>query len=381
MDFSLTDEQNELVKTVRAVLSRHASSAAVRSAAGSEAGYDAGLWRTLAEEVGVASLAIPEEYGGAGFTWFETGLVLEALGYNLAPSPLLASGVLAAAAILEADDEEARERLLPDIAEGSSIATLVWADERGAWSTTRSDIVATAEAADAGGQWTLNGTATLVLDGVSADTLIAVAATADGVGLFEVLDPAAVQRVNTPAVDTTIRFATLAFNQVSARALRLDAEKSLEKIRDIAVVAVSCLQVGTAQRGLDMSVEYSKQRVQFGRAIGSFQALKHRMADMLVQVETARTTAWAAAWSAGTDAADLPERAASAAAWCADALEAVAAETVQIHGGIAITWEHDAQLIFKRAHSTGQLFGSARDHRRRLGMMLGIIPSRQAMLV
>lgn len=381
MDFSLTDEQNELVKTVRAVLSRHASSAAVRSAAGSEAGYDAGLWRTLAEEVGVASLAVPEEYGGAGFTWFETGLVLEALGYNLAPSPLLASGVLAAAAILEADDEAARERLLPGLAEGSSIATLAWADERGAWSTTRSGIVATAEAADAGGQWTLNGTATLVLDGVSADTLIAVAATAEGVGLFEVLDPAAVQRVNTPAVDTTIRFATLTFNQVPARALRLDAENSLEKIRDIAIVAVSCLQVGTAQRGLDMSVEYSKQRVQFGRAIGSFQALKHRMADMLVQVETARTTSWAAAWSAGTDAADLPERAASAAAWCADALEAVAAETVQIHGGIAITWEHDAQLIFKRAHSTGQLFGSARDHRRRLGMMLGIIPSRQAVLV
>lgn len=374
MDFSLTDEQNELVKTLRAVLNRHATSAAVRSAADTAEGYDAGLWRTLAEEVGVASLAIPEEYGGVGFTWFETGLVLEALGYQLAPSPLLASAVLGASAILESDEEEARERLLPAIAEGSSIATLAWADERGAWSTTGSGITATPDG-QGPGQWTLEGTATLVLDGVTADTVIAVASTPEGVGLFEILDPAAVQRVNTPAVDTTIRFATLAFNRVPARVLRLDAEKSLERIRDIAVVAVSCLQVGTAQRGLDMSVEYSKQRVQFGRPIGSFQALKHRMADMLVQVETARTTAWAAAWSAGTNAADLPERAASAAAWCADALDKVAAETVQIHGGIAITWEHDAQLVFKRAHSMSQLFGSAREHRRRLGMQLGIIPA------
>ncbi|WP_104103492.1 acyl-CoA dehydrogenase family protein [Arthrobacter sp. 08Y14] len=374
MDYSLTDEQNELVKTLRAVLNRHATSAAVRSAAASADGYDTELWRTLAEEVGVASLAIPEEYGGAGFTWFETGLVLEALGYQLSPSPLLASAVLGASAILESAEEEARERLLPGIAEGSSIATLAWADERGAWSTTGSGITATPDE-QGHEQWTLDGTATLVLDGVTADTVIAVASTPEGVGLFEVLDAAAVQRVNTPAVDTTIRFATLTFNRVPARALRLDAERSLERIRDIAVVAVSCLQVGTAQRGLDMSVEYSKQRVQFGRAIGSFQALKHRMADMLVQVETARTTAWAAAWSAGTNAADLPERAASAAAWCADALDKVAAETVQIHGGIAITWEHDAQLVFKRAHSTSQLFGSAREHRRRLGRLLGIIPA------
>lgn len=368
MDFSLTEEQNELAKTMRAVLSRHAPSAAVRAAAASENGYDPKLWRVLAEEVGAASLAIPEEYGGAGFTWFETGLVLEALGYSLAPSPLLASAVLGAAAILESGDGDARQRLLPGIAEGTSVATLAWADEHGRWSTEGSGIAATA----AGEHWTLDGTATLVLDGGSADTVIAVAAGPGGVGLFEVLDAGAIQRVNTPAVDTTLRFATMTFSGVPARPLRLEAGPALEKIRDIAIVAVGCLQVGTAQRGLDMSVEYSKQRVQFGRPIGSFQALKHRMADMLVQVETARTAAWAAAWSAGTNASDLPGRAASAAAWCADALDSVAAETVQIHGGIAITWEHDAQLIFKRAHATGQLFGQAREHRRRLGRLLGV---------
>ncbi|WAP50493.1 acyl-CoA/acyl-ACP dehydrogenase [Arthrobacter sp. ATA002] len=370
MDFSLTDEQNELARTARAVLSRHATSAAVRAAAASETGYDVDLWRVLTEEVGVASLAIPEEYGGAGVTWFETGLVLEALGYSLAPSPLLGSAVLGAAAILESDDEDAKQRLLPGIAEGSSIAALAWADGHGQWNTASPSGLA----ATAGETWTLEGTATLVLDGGSADTIIAVAATPDGPGLFEVLDAGAVGRVNTPAVDTTLRFSTLTFSGVPARLLRADAAPALERIRDIAVVAVSCLQVGTAQRGLDMSVEYSKQRVQFGRPIGSFQALKHRMADMLLQVETARTTAWAAAWSAGTDAAELPERAAAAAAWCSDALDHVASETVQLHGGIAITWEHDAQLVFKRAHATGQLFGAAREHRRRLGGLLGITP-------
>ena len=370
MDFSLTEEQNELVKMLRAVLDRHATSAAVRDAAASETGYDADLWRVLAEEIGAASLAIPEEYGGAGFTWFETGLVLEALGHSLAPTPLLASAVLGAAAVLHADDEADRERLLPGIAEGSTVATLAWADEQGRWRTDGSGLTAVE-----GSGWTLDGTATLVLDGAGADTILAVASTPAGVGLFEVLDTGAVEPAETPAMDTTLRVATLTFRKVAARPLVLDARAALEEIRDIALVAVSCLQVGTAQRGLDMTVEYAGQRVQFGRPIGSFQALKHRMADMLVQVETARTAAWAAAWSAGTGAADLPERAAMAKAWCSDALEKVASETVQLHGGIAITWEHDAQLVFKRAHATGELFGPAREHRRRLQSMLGLVPA------
>jgi len=369
MDFSLTDEQNELVKTLRALLARHATPAAVRTAAAE--GYDSKLWQVLAEEVGVASLAIPEEYGGAGFTWFETGLVLEALGYHLAPSPLLSSAVLAAAAVLHAGDEADRERLLPGIAEGSTLATLAWADGQGSWNTTGSGVTAAAS----GEQWTLSGTATLVLDGGTADTILAVASTPAGTGIFEVLDPAGVDRTEVPAVDPTLRFATLAFRDVAARPLALEASAALEKVRDIALVAVSCLQVGTAQRGLDMTVEYAGQRVQFGRPIGSFQALKHRMADMLLKVETSRTTAWAAAWSAGTDAPDLPERAAAAKAWCSEALDYVASETVQLHGGIAITWEHDAQLVFKRAHATSQLFGPAREHRRRLGRSLGFVPA------
>lgn len=368
MDFSLTDEQNELAKTLHAVLARHADPQAVRSAAESQPGYDPQLWQVLAQDIGVASLAIPEEFGGAGCGWLETGLVLEALGYHLAPAPLLSSAVLATAAILESGNAEACERLLPGIAEGETLATLAWADAKGNWDPASNGITAARQ----GDDWALNGEATLVIDGMGANLVLAVAQTETGPGIFEVLDPEALRRIATPAVDTTLRFASFTFNQVPARALALDAEAALATVRDIALVSLSCWQAGTARRGLDMTVEYSKQREQFGRAIGSFQALKHRMADMLVQVETARTAAWAAAWSAGTGADDLPQRAASAAAWCSDALDHIAAECVQLHGGIAITWEHDAQLVFKRAHATSQLFGQARTHRQRLGELLGL---------
>lgn len=367
MDFALTDEQQELSRIVRALLERHAGSAAVRAAAITETGYDADLWRLLSEEVGAAALAIPEEFGGAGFSWFETALVLEAVGYSLAPTPLLASAVLAADALLLSSNDEACERLLPAIAEGSSIGTVAWADRSGHWRTDGSDVTATP--ADS---WVLDGTARLVLDGTSADVVLVVATTSNGVGLFEVADENGLVRTTTPAVDPTLRLATLEFAATPARLLRDDASAVLEVLRERASVAVACLQVGAAQRALDMTVEYSKQRVQFGRAIGSFQALKHRMADMLVDVETSRTVAWAAAWSVAATDDDLPARAALAKAWCSEALDRVAGELVQLHGGIAITWEHDAHLVFKRAHALGQLFGAAGEHRRRYGALVGV---------
>jgi alkylation response protein AidB-like acyl-CoA dehydrogenase len=173
-------------------------------------------------------------------------------------------------------------------------------------------------------------------------------------------------------MDQTIRLATVALESAEATAVAADAGSFLPVLRDIACSAVSAMQVGAAQRCLDRTVAYAKERVQFGRPIGSFQALKHRMADMLVEVETSRSAAWAAAWSAAQRDADLPVRAATAKAWCSEALAKVAGEAVQLHGGIAITWEHDAQLFFKRAHATSQLFGQPREHRRRLGDLYGL---------
>jgi alkylation response protein AidB-like acyl-CoA dehydrogenase len=182
------------------------------------------------------------------------------------------------------------------------------------------------------------------------------------------VDPAdnRVRTTPTPAMDTTLSLARVAFDGVPAVPLALDAADLLATLHDIAAVAVTALQVGAAQRALDMTVAYSKERLQFGRPIGSFQALKHRMADMLVEVETARSASWAAARSAAHRLPELPQHAALAKAWCSEALNKVAAGTVQLHGGIAITWEHDAQMVFKRAHATSQLFGQPHEHRQRL---------------
>ncbi len=355
MEFALSEEQAELASTLRALLARRADSAAVRAATESDDGFDRSLWELLCEQVGVAALAVPELYDGAGFSTFETCVVLEELGRSLAPSPLLATLVVSEA-LLGAGDADACARLLPRVAAGE-VATLAWAGLTGP---------SRPEPVHADG-CRLSGTTGPVLLGDVAEVLLVVARTADGVALFEV-DPSAagLTRTRTPAMDTTLRLATLELDDVEATPVVGDAGTALARAHLVGTVAVAALQVGGAQRGLDMTVAYTKERVQFGRPIGSFQALKHRMADMLVLVETARSIAWAAAYAVSVGGDDAARLAASAGSWCSDALEQVAGETVQMHGGIAITWEHDAQMVFKRAHALGQLFGQAHEHRRTL---------------
>ncbi len=363
MHFALTEEQIELGRAVRGLVERRAGSVDVRAASESERGYDAELWQALAGQIGVAALAVPEEYGGAGFSSFETHVVLEELGRSLTPSPLLGSGVLATQALLLGAGPEDCERLLPDLAEGSATAALAWAGRDGRWRTDGSDVVATGT----GAERTLSGTATLVLGGDSADVLLVVATTDPGVGLFEVAtDAAGLTRTPTPAMDQTLRLATFELADTPARTLSDDLGDALERLHAIAATAVTALQVGGAEAAMDRTVAYLKEREQFGRPLGSFQALKHRVADMLVKVETARSMSWAAGFAASQGADDLPLQAAHAKAWCSDAFSHVAGDMIQLHGGIAITWEHDAHLYFKRAHATAQLFGQAHEHRRRV---------------
>lgn len=359
MFFGLTDEQAELAATVRTLLAKHSDPAAVRAAASTPKGYDERLWSVLCTQVGAAGLALPEEYGGAGFSLFETHIVLEGLGAALTPSPLLGSAVLAAGALLRSGQASTCAEVLPGIAAGSTVAALAWG---AGWPVTAEAWTGVTADGD-----TLTGTAGLVLDGDTAEVLLVLARSDDGVSLFRV-DPeqSGVRRTATPAMDQTLRLATVALDGVEAERLADGVEAWLGGIRDVAAVAVTGLQVGALQRCLDLTVAYSKERVQFGRPIGSFQALKHRMADMLVDVETSRTVSWAAAWSAARHAPDLAEKAALAKAWCSESLTRVAEETVQLHGGIAITWEHDAHLYLKRAHALSQLFGQPHEHARRL---------------
>ncbi|MCQ4117687.1 acyl-CoA dehydrogenase family protein [Rhodococcus tibetensis] len=334
------DERADLRASVRDLLSKHSDSRAVRRAITTEHGYDESLWRRLCEQIGVAALAIPEKYDGVGASLLEVHVVQEELGRTLTPSPMLGSAVLAGQTLLLSGDDDACARLLPDIAAGPQ-AALCWAGPDG-WS--HFGVTAAGE--------TLSGTAHYVLSGDVADLLLVL--TDDG--LFEVAARAdGVTRRRVPAMDPTRTLSEVSFADVTARRL-VSTPDLVERIRAVALIALSAEQVGAASAALEQTVEYAKSRKQFGRAIGSFQALKHRMADMYALVETARSMSYAAALS-GTY-----EDAVIAKVYCSEALQSVAAEAIQLHGGIAITWEHDTQLYFKRAHGSAQLFGQPREY-------------------
>ncbi|MFD4367381.1 acyl-CoA dehydrogenase family protein [Rhodococcus sp. NPDC058521] len=336
-----TEEQAALRASVRDLLNKHSDPAAVRKAIDSANGYDEQLWARLCGQIGVAALAIPEEYDGVGAGYGEVHVVQEELGRSLTPSPMLGSAILGAHAVLLSENSEACARLLPTLAAGESTLALCWANESG-WSDygIRTDGTV------------LEGVASYVLGGDIADTLLVV--TEDG--LFEV-DPASdgVARRRVPTMDPTRTLSTVTFDGASARHLGGPADLA-DRLRTLALIALSAEQVGAAAVAMEQTVEYAKSRKQFGRAIGSFQALKHRMADMYALVETARSMSYAAARSGSA------EDAAIAKVYCSDAFRMVASEAVQLHGGIAITWEHDAQLYFKRAHGSAQLFGQPREY-------------------
>jgi alkylation response protein AidB-like acyl-CoA dehydrogenase len=338
----LSDEQGALRDAVRTLLVKRSGSAAVRRAVDTPAGYDESLWQVLCQQIGVAALAVPEKFGGVGAGPREIQLVSEELGRTLTPSPFLGS-VLAASLLTALDDGAAADRLLPRIAEGT-VAAVAWAGADGRW----------ADGAVRADRDRLTGEAHYVLDGDVAEVVLVIA----GGAVYEV-EPSAVERSRTPAMDATRRLARIGFDAVTgSRIGPADARPALETARDAVLVALAAEQVGAAARALEMTVEYAKVRHQFGRPIGSFQALKHRMADLHVLLEAARSAAYgAAAGSVHPSAAKI---------YCTEALRAIAAETIQLHGGIAITWEHDAHLYFKRAHSSGELFGSPAVHVDRL---------------
>ncbi|MGW6427512.1 acyl-CoA dehydrogenase family protein [Nocardia sp. NPDC055053] len=341
---------NELLEfrtSVRALLAKHATPAAVRAAMDTDLGYDPKLWTMLCEQVGVAALAVPEKWGGVGAGLVESLMVVGELGHTLAGVPMLGSAVLGVQAILNSGDEQACARLLPDLAEGSRTAALCWADATG-WDS------AGVQASDG----KLNGAAHYVLHGAQADLLLVLTDN----GLFETTaDAPGVAVTPTPGLDPTRKLAVITFTDTPATRIGTGDPAALRtRLREIAWAALAAEQVGAARHCLEMTVEYTASRVQFGRPIGSFQALKHRMADMYVLVESAESTALAAAQAVAENSDSAAEDVYVARKHCTETFSHVAAETIQLHGGIAITWEHDAHLYFKRAHATAELFGTGR---------------------
>ena len=371
MNFAFSEEQEELRRITRQFLESKSPETEVRRLMETTEGYDPAVWSQMANELGLQSLVIPEEYGGQGFTYVELTVVLEEMGRALLAAPFYSTVVLATNAVLHSGDEAAKKEILPGIASGETIATLALTEPNGKWDLSGVEATAT----KSGDAWTIDGTKMFVLDGHVADLIIVAARTGAGLSLFKVDgDAAGLTRTPLATMDQTRKQAKLEFSGVPATLIGTDggADEVLGRVLDLAVVALAAEQVGGAQKVLDMSVEYAKDRVQFGRPIGSFQAIKHKCADMLLEVESAKSAAYYAAWCAAELNDELPEVACLAKAYCSEAYFHSAAENIQIHGGIGFTWEHPAHLYFKRAKSSELLFGDPTYHRELLAQRLGI---------
>jgi alkylation response protein AidB-like acyl-CoA dehydrogenase len=371
VNFGFSEEQEELRKAVRRFLDDKSPSTEVRRLMETTEGYDAAVWSQMANQLGLQAISIPEEYGGAGFGYVELVVVLEEMGRSLLCAPYFSTVALAANALLSSGDEGAKAEYLPGIASGETIATLAFTEESGRWDVEGIAMVASR----AGDGWMLDGTKSYVIDGHTADLILVAARTGNGVSLFALPgDAEGLTRTPLATMDQTRKQAKLTFAATPARLVGEEggAGPVLSKTLDLAAVALAAEQVGGAQRVLDMSVEYAKHRIQFGRPIGSFQAIKHKCADMLLEVESAKSAAYYAGWAAAEDNDELPVTACLAKAYCSEAYFHAAAENIQIHGGIGFTWDHDAHLYFKRAKSSELILGDPSYHRELLAQRIGI---------
>lgn len=367
--FSPSEELDLIRSTARQFLEERVPMEIVRRLMMSDQGFERGLWKEFAE-LGWLGLAIPEEYGGAGYGLVEMGVVLEEMGRLTTPGPFLASAVLAATAVMETGDSAQRDELLTGMAGGETIATLAVFEGARGWSATDMDTTARKD----GGGWIINGLKPYVLDGHLADLLVVAASTEDGVGLFVVpADAGGVKIEQVPVLDPTRRQASVRLDSVNVGANALLGQgrtaNPVGAILRVGVVALASEQLGGAARCLEMSVEHAKSRYQFGRPIGSFQAIKHRCAQMLVRVENARSAAHYATRVAG-NTEELAIASPLAGSVCSEAYLWAAAENIQIHGGVGFTWDHDAHIYLKRAKATSLLLGDPRHQRDLMGRAL-----------
>lgn len=366
--FVRSDEQTMLADTLAELLGASTDMDRTRQLSLTLDAHDQDVWAALSQ-MGLVGLALPGEFGGAETTFTDVAIVFEELGRFVVAVPLL-STVSASVAILAAGTEGQHAALLPPIAAGTAIATLaVYEDPHGGV-----DAPSTSAARIDGG-WRISGRKRFVTDAPNADLFVVSAVTDDGVRLFAVdAEREGVVVEPVAALDATRPLADVTFDVIVGEDAALSGANGVAALHhalDVAVVMLAAEQVGVAQRCLEISVEYAKERYQFGRAIGSFQAIKHRCADMLIAVEHARSVAWYAAATL-----DDPSEAAIAVplakSVCSDAAIKVAGDTIQVLGGIGFTWEHDAHLYFKRAKSSSLLFGTVEVHRDRLADAIGV---------
>ncbi|MEO8603345.1 MAG: acyl-CoA dehydrogenase family protein [bacterium] len=364
MDFGFSEEQDMLRQSVREFLAAESEMTYVRRMMDDEHGFADAQWQKMAG-LGWTGLIIPEEYGGAGLNMVDMVVVLEEMGRVVFPGPFFASTILGGIAIDLGGSAEQKQRWLPGLADGTRRATLAQVEESGRWDAEGIQLAAKA----AGGGFTLSGTKLFVHDAHNADLLIVPARTAgsgtDGITAFVVDAKAkglAVRVLKT--MDQTRKLCEVTFDNVAVGKDAVLGEVGkgwalVDRLIDRAKVALCAEMCGGAQRVLDMSVEYAKVREQFGKPIGSFQAIQHKCANMMVQVESAKSATYYAAWAVANDVPEAHLAACMAKAYTSDAYRFVSAEGIQIHGGIGFTWEHDMHLFFKRAKGSEVTFGDA----------------------
>ncbi|HZP29470.1 MAG TPA: acyl-CoA dehydrogenase family protein [Acidimicrobiia bacterium] len=378
MQLEFTDEQDELRDGVRQMLARECPMSLVRAVVEKGATPDAdALWKQMVE-LGWPALTVPEEYGGLGLGMVELAVVVEELGRVMAPVPYLATAGQFAPAVRELGGDDQRARFLGAVADGTLTGTLAIAEVGGSYDPAHMR----AEAAADGDGYVLTGTKQAVVDGATVDEIVVVARVAGsdgaaGVGAFVVPRPD-VSVTPVDALDATRGLATIELGGVRVGPERVlgspgpGVAAGLVRALEEATVALAVEMVGTCQTIFDVTLEYAKQREQFGVPIGSFQAIKHKFADMLVALERARATAYFAALTIAEDDERRALGAASAKVAAGDCQRLLAKEGIQIHGGIGYTWEHDMHLYVRRVKSGAQLFGTARDHKARIADLVGL---------
>jgi alkylation response protein AidB-like acyl-CoA dehydrogenase len=376
MDFAFSEEQEMLRSSTRDFLAKECSSKVVRTLMDSSDPYDEGLWRKIAG-LGWTALGIPEQYGGVG-TFLDLVVVLEEAGRALMPGPFFATMGLAVPALLEAGTEAQKKEVLGAIAQGSARATLAITEPSGRWDASAVTLTAKPSA----GGWQLDGIKRFVPDADAADYMVVAARTRgegeDGISLFLVKGrPAGMTVTPLKTMDMTRRWSEVRFDGVRLEgdSLMGSADKAWPKLKralEWATAALCAEMVGGTQKVLETSTEYAKTRHQFGKPIGIYQAVSHKLADMLVLSESGRSATYYAAWTVDADAADRSLAASMAKAYVSDAYRKVAGDGIQVHGGIGFTWEHDMHLYFKRAKSSEVTLGDATYHRELVAQALDL---------
>ena len=368
--FELADYQRELAQAARRFGRAHAAVSRTRTLMTEERSYDPAVYRRFAAELGIAGLRVPERFGGSGAGFVEVGLVAYELGRLCYSGPYLAT-VIALELLIESGDQSALEDYAAPLAAGELTAAPAWAESAGP--VTGREITTEATRTEDG--WRLRGRKRFVVNGDTADLLLVTARTPTGTSLFALsADAPGLARRARSTLDQTRAMSDLELNDAPGRLIGTDgaATSVVAKAFDHACIALAAESIGVADAALDMTVEYLKQRRQFGRPIGSFQALKHRCADLVMSLELARCAVDYATRAVDMGADDVSAAAAIAVAEAADIAMRTTGECIQMHGGIGFTWEHDAHLYFKRARANAALFGTVADHRERMLQIIGV---------